>query len=189
MGTSSLRAGTRRGRAGSARRGIRLAACCDSRRQGNSRAQGLLVVKLAGGAAIVAALGADEGLQGRDELTRRGKRENGGELASAAYREALRARIRRRHCAGGKEERGRELTSTARRLQAGRSEVGERRLTTAVARRAGIDHGAARRGEALCNGVDGREHGEVATRSWCGRGRENWAHGRRIRASGEEKTA
>jgi hypothetical protein len=65
----------------------------------------------------------------------------------------------------GKGERGREITSTARRHRAGRSEVGERRLTTAVARRAGIDHGAARRGEALCNGVGGREHGEVATRS------------------------
>jgi hypothetical protein len=56
----------------------RLAACCDSRRQGNSRAQGLLVAKLVGGAAIVAALGADEGLQGHDELTRRGKRERMG---------------------------------------------------------------------------------------------------------------
>jgi hypothetical protein len=35
-----------------------------------------------------------------------------------------------------------------------------------VARRAGIDHGAARRGEALRKGVDGQEHGEVAMRSW-----------------------
>jgi hypothetical protein len=71
----------------------------------------------------------------------------------------------------GEGERGRgELTSTARRLRAGRSEVGERRLTTAVARRVGIDHGAARCEEVLRNGVDGREHGEVAggvaTRSW-----------------------
>jgi hypothetical protein len=62
------------------------------------------------------------------------------------------------------EERG-KLTSTMA-MRAGCSEVGERRLTTAVARRVGIDHGAARREEVLRNGVDGREHGEVATRSW-----------------------
>jgi hypothetical protein len=40
----------------------------------------------------------------------------------------------------------------------------------AVARRVGIDHGAARCEEVLRNGVDGWEHGEVAggvtTRSW-----------------------
>jgi hypothetical protein len=62
------------------------------------------------------------------------------------------------------EERG-ELTSTMA-MRAGCSEVDERRLTTAIARRVGIDHGTARREEVLRNGVDGREHGEVATRSW-----------------------
>jgi hypothetical protein len=104
MGTSSLRAGTRRGRAGSARRGIGLAACCDSRRQGNSRAQGLLVAKLTGGAAIVAALGAGEGLQRHDELTRRGEeRERGRARLGGVSRGAARANPTTALC---REERG-----------------------------------------------------------------------------------
>jgi hypothetical protein len=163
--------------------GHRLAACCDSRRQGNSRAQGLLVAKLAGGAAIVAALGADEGLQRHDELTRRGKRENGGELASAAYREALRARIRRRHSAGEKRERGGEdeLTSAARTTTAAAGRGGETRCaaSTRRRRRSGRRFGEARLrrriGEIAATRARKTGRGARAGRFWSCRGREKCA--------------
>jgi hypothetical protein len=154
VATRPLRAGTRRGRARLARQapGSLRAASRDDREAAARRACWPRSWAAAGRGLAGEEEWRDEGLQGRSERIR-WEREN------------------------GERERGRgELTSTMA-MRAGCSEVGERKLTTAVARRVGIDHGAARCEEVLRNGVDGREHDEVATRSRRGRGRENWASG------------
>jgi hypothetical protein len=111
MGTSSLRAGTRRGRAGSARRGIGLAACCDSRRQGiQSRAK---EPGCKTRSAMRCGQGSSSERTNAQNDMRPGLQEAEGKVASAQDRLAGGAGDHRRRmrpsarCAGGrKEEKG-----------------------------------------------------------------------------------
>jgi hypothetical protein len=78
-----------------------------------SRAQGSWAAKLAGGAAIVAALGTDEGLQRHDESTRQGKRERMG--ASSPRRRIARRCARESDDGTVQGGKGREDVSSPRR--------------------------------------------------------------------------
>jgi hypothetical protein len=96
--------------------GHRLAARCGPRWQGVQSRARELGRALAGGAAVVAALGADEGLKGHSEFTRWGKRERMG--ASSPRRSTARrcARVRRRwrRWRGEERDRGEEKRWWAR---------------------------------------------------------------------------
>jgi hypothetical protein len=159
--TRPLRAGTRRGRAGLARRapGSLRAASRDGREAAARRACWPRSWAAAGRGLVGEEERRDEGLQGRSERIR-WEREN------------------------GERERGRGELTSSMALRAGCSEVGERRLTTAVARRVGIDHGAARREEVLRNGVDGREHDEVVGEKTGHSGEKSMRLARKICAAG-----
>jgi hypothetical protein len=155
--------------------GHRLAACCDSRRQGNSRAQGLLVAKLAGGAAIVAALGADEGLQRHDEFTRRGKRERMG--ASSPRRRTVRRCARESDDGTVQGKKGREEGRTSSPRRRARRRPQRSAVVRLAAQRAhGVD-GALRRRIDEIAATRARKTGRAARagRFWSRRGREKCA--------------
>jgi hypothetical protein len=182
--SARLREGAGRGRAGSARRGTGLAARCGPRRQGVQPRARELGCALAGGAAVVAALGADEGLQRHGEFTRRGKRERMG--ASSPRRSTVRRCARESDDGGGA---GEAKSETEARRSGGGRETAQESWAVRFWRRRGRENcariawgrctvcaGSLTRGPRLGSGSGGRPpragRGRVrATRAWtCGLG-------------------
>jgi hypothetical protein len=164
--------------------GHRLAARYGPRRQGVQSRARELGRALAGGAAVVAALGANKGLQGHGEFTRWGKRERMG--ASSPRRNTARRCARESDDSGGAGEAKSE--TEARRSGGGRETAQESwavrfwrcRERENCARiawgRCTVRAGSLTRGPRLGSGGGGRPpragHGRVrATRAWtCGLG-------------------